>query len=309
MKFRLSVFLLAVAFSSSAIASPDGEARQAIDGPVLHLDVVDPGGAEVGSFHVNVLSSRGKIIEEDFHDVRSGVTMNLRAGAAIVNVAAPHFRPVTAHVNIPAALRISVQRSPTIHVLVRDAITAKTIGSSVGTIELSECENTPLGLDLTSVPNRQFGLMIAAPGYVPLFIGVSGTGEEDRTLEVGLERLPDTSAVVDGYDVVGIGAILDETQPQRVIDTVSKSPSAGRLRPGDVISRVDGRPTDGLPLEELRDLLLGFDGDAVKVSVLRRDGSAVDVELVRARYHVLGAQRSRLMKIPDHEETPALGPQ
>ena len=56
---------------------------------------------------------------------------------------------------------------------------------------------------------------------------------------------------------------------------------SGRLKPGDVVLKVDGQPISGL--EQAKELLIGLEGSSVSLEVARNDGAIRIFEVVLAR--------------------------
>jgi carboxyl-terminal processing protease len=79
---------------------------------------------------------------------------------------------------------------------------------------------------------------------------------------------------------LGIQLIQDRTTKEFIVATpLYGSPAyAAGIRPGDRILRIDGRPTQGLALDEVTDLLRGKRGTAV-VLALRHEDEAEPVEI------------------------------
>ncbi len=87
-------------------------------------------------------------------------------------------------------------------------------------------------------------------------------------------------------ELEGIGAEVQKKDGQLVIVApLDGSPAQkARLKPGDVIQKVDGREVGGLPLDQAVDLILGPAGSPVKLTVLDpRTGQTRDITIIRAR--------------------------
>lgn len=88
---------------------------------------------------------------------------------------------------------------------------------------------------------------------------------------------------------VGIGVEVDTRCGDLVVtSTMPDSPArAAGIQPGDVIAAVDDVPTQGLNTTELRDLILGKEGDQLTLTVDRPDQPApLTVEVVRRAINV-----------------------
>jgi carboxyl-terminal processing protease len=89
-------------------------------------------------------------------------------------------------------------------------------------------------------------------------------------------------------EFAGIGTELsrDESHP-KIISPIDDTPAArAGLKPGDVILRIDGRPTEGMSLKEAVDELRGPAGSKVRIGILRTGQRPFEVTLTRAVIHV-----------------------
>jgi carboxyl-terminal processing protease len=89
-------------------------------------------------------------------------------------------------------------------------------------------------------------------------------------------------------EFAGIGAELtrDDNHP-KIISPIDDTPAArAGLKSGDIITRIDGRPTDGLSLREAVDKLRGPSGSTVKITISRAGQRPFEVSLTRAVIHV-----------------------
>ena len=87
-------------------------------------------------------------------------------------------------------------------------------------------------------------------------------------------------------ELEGIGAEVQMKDGQLVIVApIDGSPAQkAKLKPGDVIQKVDGKEVSGLPLDQAVDLILGPAGSAVRLTVLDpRTRQTRDIILIRAR--------------------------
>ncbi len=87
-------------------------------------------------------------------------------------------------------------------------------------------------------------------------------------------------------ELEGIGAEVQMKDGQLVIVApIDGSPAQkAKLKPGDVIQKVDGKEVSGLPLDQAVDLILGPAGSAVRLTVLdSRTRQTRDITLIRAR--------------------------
>jgi carboxyl-terminal processing protease len=93
-------------------------------------------------------------------------------------------------------------------------------------------------------------------------------------------------------EFTGIGTELtrDESHP-KIISPIDDTPAArAGLKPGDVILRIDGHPTEGMSLKEAVDELRGPAGTKVRISVLRTGQRPFDVMLMREVIHVVSVK-------------------
>ena len=87
-------------------------------------------------------------------------------------------------------------------------------------------------------------------------------------------------------ELEGIGAEVQMKDGQLVIVApIDGSPAQkAKLKPGDVIQKVDGKEVSGLPLDQAVDLILGPAGSAVRLTVLDPPTRQTrDITLIRAR--------------------------
>ena len=85
-------------------------------------------------------------------------------------------------------------------------------------------------------------------------------------------------------EFAGIGTELtrDESHP-KIISPIDDTPAArAGLKPGDVILRIDGHPTEGMTLKDAVDQLRGPAGTKVRVLILRLGQRPFEVSLTRA---------------------------
>ena len=87
-------------------------------------------------------------------------------------------------------------------------------------------------------------------------------------------------------ELEGIGAEVQMKNGQLVIVApIDGSPAQrAKLKPGDVIQKVDGKEVTGLPLDQAVDLISGPAGSAVKLTILDpRTRQTRDITIIRAR--------------------------
>ncbi|HEX7968289.1 MAG TPA: S41 family peptidase [Stellaceae bacterium] len=93
-------------------------------------------------------------------------------------------------------------------------------------------------------------------------------------------------------EFAGIGTELtrDESHP-KIISPIDDTPAArAGLKPGDVILRIDGHPTEGMSLKEAVDQLRGPSGTKVRVTIMRLGQRPFDVTLTRALIRVVSVK-------------------
>ena len=87
-------------------------------------------------------------------------------------------------------------------------------------------------------------------------------------------------------ELEGIGAEVQMKNGRLVIVApIDGSPAQrAKLKPGDIIQKVDGKEVSGLPLDQAVDLILGPAGSSVKLTILDpQTGHTRDISLTRAR--------------------------
>ena len=98
-----------------------------------------------------------------------------------------------------------------------------------------------------------------------------------------LEMLADSHG-----EFTGIGTELtrDESHP-KILSPIDDTPAArAGLKPGDIVLRIDGQPTEGMSLKDAVDKLRGPAGSKVKMTILRTGQKPFDVTITRALIHV-----------------------
>jgi carboxyl-terminal processing protease len=81
----------------------------------------------------------------------------------------------------------------------------------------------------------------------------------------------------------GLGIELsDDNGIPRVVSPIDGTPAAkAGIEPGDVILRIDGKPTEGMAFSKIIDTLRGAVGSAVTITIARKGRSPFDVKIVR----------------------------
>lgn len=113
------------------------------------------------------------------------------------------------------------------------------------------------------------------------------SSEEFKTsLEDISNQYEGIGATIGTVDAKGANASCDKIGPDcrlAVVSTITGSPAdrAG-LRPGDVISRIDGSGLDGLAVNEASGRLRGPKDTTVRVAIVRDNGTPFEIAIVRA---------------------------
>ena len=116
---------------------------------------------------------------------------------------------------------------------------------------------------------------------------VDALGDTGHTVFLTPEQVQAESDQVTGQ-ISGIGIMVDTRARQPLIISVfhgSPADKAG-LRAGDLITSVDGQPTERLTLDEVIKRVRGAAGTSVTLGITHRDGSTEDVPIVRATFAV-----------------------
>ena len=112
---------------------------------------------------------------------------------------------------------------------------------------------------------------------------VDALGDSGHTVFLTPEQVQAESDQLSGR-LSGIGVMVDTRAGQPLIISVfdgSPAEKAG-LRPGDVITSVDGHSTERSTVDEVIKLVRGDAGTSVTLGITHRDGSTVEVSIVRA---------------------------
>ena len=114
---------------------------------------------------------------------------------------------------------------------------------------------------------------------------VDALGDTEHSRFLTPERVKQERNLTKGQ-LEGIGAEVQTKNGQLVVVApIDGSPAQrAKLRPGDVIQKVDGKDVTGLPLDQAVDLILGPAGSAVKLTLLDpRTGQTREIIIIRAR--------------------------
>jgi carboxyl-terminal processing protease len=112
---------------------------------------------------------------------------------------------------------------------------------------------------------------------------VEALGDTGHTVFLTPEQVQAESDQLSGR-ISGIGIMVDTRAGQPLIISVfggSPADKAG-LRAGDLITSVDGQPTERLTVDEVIKRVRGDAGTAVTLGITHRDGSTAEVPIVRA---------------------------
>ena len=112
--------------------------------------------------------------------------------------------------------------------------------------------------------------LIAKESFTELTPESEAARKDDGAIDRFIRMFP--GQIDGGYEGIGLSIFLDENKNVAVFQVIPNSPAekAG-VQDGDIILRIDGTPTKGMDLDEVRDLVRG------------RRGSTVDLTLVRPR--------------------------
>lgn len=157
-----------------------------------------------------------------------------------------------------------------------DAVTSTT-ANSIAPARSDEAGNYAL----EGVPAGPFSIRVASDRYrTRTMSGLTTHNGAPITQDIELTPRGDGGAE---NEMVGIGAVLVQ-QPSGVVLSwlMPSSPAfVAGLRPGDIISRIDGNDAAGLSMTDCVQRLRGPEGSRVSVVVLR-DGASVEVTMTRA---------------------------
>lgn len=119
---------------------------------------------------------------------------------------------------------------------------------------------------------------------------VEALGDTGHTVFLTPDQVQSESDQVSGR-ISGVGIMVDTRGGQPLITSVfdgSPADQAG-LRSGDLITSVDGQPTERLTVDEVIKRVRGAAGTSVTLGITHRDGSTDEVPIVRAEIVVAPA--------------------
>jgi C-terminal peptidase prc len=123
---------------------------------------------------------------------------------------------------------------------------------------------------------------VAGDGWVADIRGMLAAGDPHAAYLTEAEYQKQTVTNRGEFAGLGIEITLADGRP-KVVSPIDDAPAArAGLKPGDILLRIDGTPTDGLSLEDVVSRLRGAAGSAVKLTVLRAGRDPFDVSVVRA---------------------------
>jgi hypothetical protein len=198
-------------------------------------------------------------------------------------------------VELPATAGARVERDLRLHAghrlsgTVRDANTRAPIPHAEVAVEGSPAEDSVLvRADVFTGDDGRFELDGLADA--PATVTVEADGYNRRLLTVGRGRgqievllRPVASGQTPATDLVGIGAVVNRTDEGIVLGNLVPSGGAALagLRPGEVVTRIDGLPVSELEFTEAVQRLRGEEGTVVRLEVRRADGTITVVDVTR----------------------------
>ncbi len=125
-------------------------------------------------------------------------------------------------------------------------------------------------------PDVRHSVSVHARGYVAESAGgLFGRSDDEVRRDFTLEA--SRGAHRAGFNYVGIGAKLSaHDEGAKVVGVFESGSAAGALEEGDVVLRVDGVWTEGMPLSRIVELIVGEDGTEVELLVQPKGGGPVE---------------------------------
>lgn len=220
----------------------------------------------------------------------------LLAGAYQLQASAAGAGPSEAvRVELPATAGARVERDLRLRAghrlsgTVRDANTRAPVPHAEVAVEGSPAEDSVLvRADVFTGDDGRFELDGLADA--PATVTVEADGYNRRLLTVGRARgqvevllRPVASGQTPATDLVGIGAVVNRTDEGIVLGNLVTSGGAALagLRPGEVVTRIDGVPVSELDFTEAVQRLRGEEGTVVRLEIRRADGTITVVDVTR----------------------------
>jgi CubicO group peptidase (beta-lactamase class C family) len=132
-----------------------------------------------------------------------------------------------------------------------------------------------------------------APPASPVVVSADALAEYAGTYDFGLSSSSRDKRSPTAINFVGIGAdIAVVDNGIKVIAPQENSPAADAgIKPGDVITDIDGAPVKGFKINQAVGKLRGAVGSQVRLKILREgDGGAIDIAVTRAVIHVAAVE-------------------
>lgn len=165
------------------------------------------------------------------------------------------------------------------------------VASTVGEVTITGNERQDLQATLTRLEQA---IALAPPSLPPIEVAyaairamVDGVGDRYSSFLAPAEMARFSEQLQsEPQSIVGIGVLLTEQGGQVVIvGVVEESPAAQvGIRPDDIIVSVNGQPTQGRTLAEVRQMIAGEEGSVVTLGLFRPStGQILTVSITRAR--------------------------
>lgn len=128
---------------------------------------------------------------------------------------------------------------------------------------------------LLTTAEVRHSVAVRARGYVAESAGgLWGRADEEVRRDFSLQ--PSKGNKREGFRYVGIGARMSQHEDgAQVVGVFKTGSAAGSLHEGDVVLRVDGVWTEGLPLPRIVEMIVGEDGTDVELLVQPKGGGPV----------------------------------
>jgi carboxyl-terminal processing protease len=162
---------------------------------------------------------------------------------------------------------------------------------------LGDVDRSPLAIDevreeLSESYYRSVGSTVLGEDSIPEMIEALGDPHTDYLTPAEYDALKHRTA----RSYSGVGLTVEPVRAGLLVTSALKGPArAAGIRSGDVIVRIDGRPTGGLTFERSLTLMKGERGSIVNLTVRRRQEGRLRFTVVR-REIALPSLRARLLE-------------